>query len=330
MRIVKGIFKATLLLVLLVAADACTGGSKWKLEGNIRGLGNGSLRLVWQNESGTVSEAFVTATGDRFKAEGTCPGSTFVAMYHGQTRLLTIFVAEGGDKIQIKGDLINPNGFKIRGNDLSERWFAWKGEHSSQYQNPNRDGLNAEIEKYVKSHPDDELSAVLALVDYYPSRAADTYRLLTSLDGKVLPPSLMSSLHSSQLQATDRAGRMGIITAWDTEGERVVLRPKDSRYTLLLLWNTAWLTGRESSIAKINALRDSLDDLRVYAIYMDADTQAWRPSIKGDEMRQWHHLWAPAGLATPSMTSLGAGELPAVIVADSTGKIIDIPALKNL
>ena len=118
----KFIFNEIMSALVLLLLASCS-GSGWKLEGNLKGLQGGHLRLVWVDASGSVSEQRVVAEGDRFKAAGECAGMTLIAVYTGETRLLTLLAAEPGDKLELKGEVSRPYSLEVSGNEACEQWL---------------------------------------------------------------------------------------------------------------------------------------------------------------------------------------------------------------
>lgn len=308
-------------LVLLLLASCSSSG--WKLEGNLKGLQGGHLRLVWVDASGSVSEQRVVAEGDRFKAAGECAGMTLIAVYTGETRLLTLLAAEPGDKLELKGEVSRPYSLEVSGNEACEQWLKWRAAHTALLQNDDRSKLNAEIEKYVADHPADVASTLLALVDYYPADARATMALLDKINRAARPDELVATVAAyKSVNTSPSTNIIKNLEVWNMSDEQEVIKTNDNGYTLILFWNTAWLTGREPMVNGINALRESNRRLRVVSIYMEADTQAWRPTARLESMKQWHHVWAPTGMATPSFKSLHIESLPAIFVTDSTGRVL--------
>lgn len=314
---------AVTALVAAVMVMTCSSGDRWKVEGNIRGLANGNLRLVWVDQHGTVSEAWVTAAGDRFKAQGHCTGPTLLAIYHGQTRLFTTVLIDAGDKLKLRGDIMKPYQLECRGNDDCQKWLEWRAKHTVLYQMGDRSQLNREIEKYVKAHHDEMLSTLLTLADYSPEHPADVTALL-KLIAKDAKPETLTSWHYNweKLGPVTAIANLSGITLYNQQNEKLSVSTHQNAYTVFLMWNTAWLTNRDKAIKDINAFRDRHPRTQVVAIYMEADTQAWRPSTRNPDMEQWIHLWAPGGATTAALRPLSIKEVPTVVVTDSTGRIL--------
>ena len=314
---------AVTALVAALLVFTCSSGDTWKIEGNIRGLANGNLRLVWIDQHGTVSETWVTSAGDRFKAQGQCKGPTLVAVYHGQTRLFTTLLIDAGDRLKLRGDILKPYELECRGNDDCQQWLEWRAKHTTLYQLPDRSGLNREIENYVKAHPNELLSTLLTLADYWPESPDETAALL-KLIGKDAKPATLTPWRSNW-EKLGRSTAVAVISGFslmNQQNEKQWVSPGESDYTLYLLWNTAWLTNREKSLKEINALQEKHPRMQLVAIYMEADTQAWRPSTRTEAMKDWVHLWAPGGTTTAPLMPLNIKEVPTVIVTDSTGRIL--------
>ena len=314
---------AVVAIITALVVMMCTSGDKWKVEGNIRGLANGNLRLVWVDENGTVSEAWVSAVSDRFKAQGHCKGPTLLAIYYGQTRLFTTLLIDVGDNLKLRGDILKPYELECRGNDVCQQWLEWRAKHTVQYQLADRKQLNSEIESYVKTHPKEMLSTLLTLADYTPEHHTQVASLL-KLISKDAKPSTLTAWHNSweQLGPEATVAHISGITLMNQENEKQSVSTHQSSYTLFLMWNTSWLTNREQAIKEINAFQQRHPKSQIVAIYMEADTQAWRPSTRNEAMNGWIHLWAPGGATTASLMPMNIKELPTVIVADSTGRIL--------
>ena len=313
-----------LVVIIALVARACSGGSQWHLSGELKGLQNGNLRLVWTQENGATAEQWVQAQGDRFDARGTAAdGPVLLAVYHGQTRLFTVIVIENGDHVELDGNMMAPFSVRAHGNDACHEWAEWRAAHTTLYQQEDRKALNTEIEKFVHDHPKELLSTLLVLVDYRGDSQQASMRLLNTIDKAVRPASLTASFTSlEKLLPVDTSLSLGNIKLWNRDGDMENVTA-DGRPVVVLLWDVKWLSSadRKTLVADINRRREE-QNAKVYAIFMEPDTQPWRPTARMAEMESWHHLWAPAGATTACLKPLAATMLPIVITADSTGHIL--------
>lgn len=306
-----------IVMVMVAALLASCSGDGFKIDGNISGLENMAVRVIFVGDSGIIDEQVILDQKGHFSFKGTTTQPVIVNMLNPKGEILASMVATGCDHIKLGGDGSKAMGVKVGGSRINEDWQLFRDEHAAFYTDPNPSRLDAAIEKYVREHPTDMLSTVLLVADYrdYSDRAK-VEKLLKSVDAKARPESLTRGIDTkSATNAGTRMPRLMNLTLIKHGGdfEEIHLTGHTSLISL-------WANPQENRNAIINKLQDLDQDVSIIDVLAESDTLRWHNTIANDPGR-WKHYWAPGGPLEQGIQLLGATSMPWFAVTDSTGMV---------
>lgn len=323
---------AVLLLVLL---SGC--GKSFKIKGNIGGIGNQNLHMVYATPAG-IAEQWVMAQENRFELSGVADLPTLVVVYDAQGALLVRLLVENGDNIKVRGTSTDPYKMEVKGSDVNERWYTFIHEHASQYTNDDRSSLNLAIADYAKQHPDDVLSTLLLLCDYRSDGGlADVKPLLDAIKGEAKPDYLLSTYRNVLKLTGEPPKSVSSFMLYESKGSFETFSPTSAQASLLYFWNKLTEVQNDAQLLKSEAERTAGKAL-IADVLMDADSTSWSKTRK-EHMGAWRlHFWAPDGPVNSTLKQLNIAVVPMVLVADSAGKVtyagsnvkLAVDALKKL
>ncbi|MBQ9555196.1 MAG: DUF4369 domain-containing protein [Muribaculaceae bacterium] len=306
-----------MVVVMMVALLASCSGNSFKIDGNISGLENVAVRVVFTGDSGFIDESVILDQKGHFSFKGATTQPVIVNMLNPKGEILVSMVATGGDHIKVKGDGSKAMGVKVKGGRVNEDWQLFRDEHAAFYTDPNPSRLDAAIEKYVREHPADMLSTVLLVADYrdYSDRAK-VEKLLKSIDAKARPESLTRGIDiKGATNASAHMPRLMDLTLIKHGGdfEEIHLTGHTSLISL-------WVNPQENRNAIVSKLQDLDEDVSVIDVLAESDTLRWHNTIANDPNR-WKHYWAPGGPLEQGIQLLGPTSMPWFAVTDSTGMV---------
>ena len=313
----KKIQPLTLVLLMLAMLSSCTSDS-FKIDGNLEGLKDPIVRIVFVGDSGLVDESVNADKKGHFTFKGSASHPTLVNVLTRRGQPITMMVATNGDHIKVKGDAGKPMGTVIKGNRLNEDWQLFRNEHKAFYTDPNPSRLDAAIEKYVKEHPTDMLSTVLIIADYsnYTDRGK-VDNMLKSIDVKMRPESLTRAFQGMS-KKSGNLPRLMTLTLWKHGGKFEEIKLTGGT-AILSLWAQPQ-PKREDLRGRYKDIRDSSSgNIRVIDILTESDTLKWHQTIAGEDVG---HYWAPGGPLEQGIQLLGITSLPWYAVTDSTGLVV--------
>lgn len=308
-------------LCLLLAATLLSGcSSSFSIKGNIEGLGDQNMRVVYATAQG-VQESWVKVKANRFEVKGKVDGPTLVTLVDVTARPIARFVLDEGDDVKVRGNCSDIYRLECKGPKLCEQWMQFHTDNATLYQSSQTDKINQLIEQYAAAHPDDELSTVLLLFDY--SRATQPQLLdkqLAKLSDKAKPQALLDIWKRLQ-KATEaaRAPQVGSMVMLASNGSYEALNPTLGRFTLMWLWTPA--PEHSQQVEQLKQLQQSAKGLQVADVLMEPDSAMWRPTLRNDATT-WHHFWAPEGPMNTALKPLGITSVPCFVVLDSRGKVL--------
>lgn len=307
------------LLLLTLMASGCS--KSFKIEGNIKNLGNQNLLFVWAGDDGVKNE-HRTANNDRFEFEGASEEPTLVMVYDAQNRLIAHLVMENGDHLKVRGDATESYSTEVKGSDINERWYAFIAQHRSEYKAFDRKPLDAAIEKYVADNPGDLLSGILVIVDYSKlNNEQISKQLLSKIEKGAKPDWLLNTYDRLVERRPKQSSKIGSLLLYENTGDFGSINTTTAKATLLYLWVNN--SSHPKEMSPIKALAEEFPDahqLQICDIYIDADTSSWRGYTSRDGST-WRHFWAPEGPLNSQLKPLAITTTPLYVVTDSLGNV---------
>lgn len=305
-------------LLLLTAALAACSSDSFKIDGNITNLNSGSVKVVFQGDSGVVNETVNLDKKGRFSFKGSAAQPVIVSLLDHSNKPLAMVVAANGDHLKVKGDAKTPQSIKVKGNRLNEEWQLFRDEHRAFYADTNPGRLDASIEKYVREHPGDMLSTVLLVADYgdYSDRGK-VAALFKGIEEKARPKSLTQAIPNDlTLNSKTPLPRLMTLNLVKHGGDFEEIK-LDGNMTLISLWANPQ-DNRESLIGKLKGLDSGI---RVIDVLTESDTLHWHKTI-ADDPDNWKHYWAPGGPLEQGILMLHPNSMPWYAVTDSSALVI--------
>lgn len=307
------------LAILGIIATACS--SQFKIEGNIKNLGNQNVLMVWATADG-VKEVRTVAADGKFQFKGATPDPALVAIYDSQSKLIAHFVMEDGDHVQLRGDLNDRHAIEVKGTDVNERWYDFIAEHRTQYDDFSHHALDAAIEKYVAENPSDLLSTLLLMVDYSQlNNQQKMTQMLSKISAEAKPEWLMRTYTRLTAKKPKAGAKVTSLLLLEDTGDFGSLSATTAKATLLYLWvNNSSHNSEASGVTKLAEEYTDKSQLQIADIYIDPDTASWRAYTKNDGST-WRHFWAPEGPLNSQLKPLCVSSTPLYVVTDSVGNV---------
>jgi hypothetical protein len=312
----KSLSSIILLFSLAVLLSSCS--NTFKVSGEIEGLGNQDVRIVYATDAG-VKDVWVQAKDGKFTFKGSSSELTVAGIFDNTQQLIAHVAVKNGDNIKITGNITAPLKLTVSGSDIDEEWYAFINKNAGKYTPDNAAMLNAAIEKYIKENPKSTVSTLLLMVDYNAlNNHAKVEKLLASIDEDARPQSLLKTYSAMKQQLGAPANRLQNLMLYSIKGDFDTFIPMTSPYNLLFFW-TDDMADRPASVKALRELAKKCGKrLQIADIDLEADTTIWRTTIKSDSST-WKHFWAPGGPVYSDLKNLCIDSTPLYIVVDSTG-----------
>ena len=306
------------LFTLLLAA--CSNNEQFRVNGTIEGDPTLNLRVGWYAD-GSYHSLITAAREGKFEFFCTANQPAVVAICDNDSRILARIYAKNGETfdLKLKND---PYQLTVDGNDISKRWATFLRENADELRQSPR-AANEAIARYVIAHPDDLLSSLLLVNNYYaaidPLKADSLLSLLTP---QARPSAITESFNYSlsRLVTGSAAGEIASFPYRDRRDSLRYFNPHNAPLSFLAV--SMWDDYRIDSV--VPALRrltrkSANRELKVLDYSAELDTIGWRELLQEDSVH-WDCGWAPGGITARGLDKLGLQRIPFFIVADSTGR----------
>lgn len=318
----------TLLLAafaaLITAMAACSGG-KFKIKGDLKNADGQNLHIAYYTPNG-VTDSWVTLKDGKFEFHGSSDELTLAAIYDTDSRLVACVAVKNGNTVTLSGDLTDTYHITASGTDENERWSEFIGKHAQQLTEGDTKAVNADIEKYVKAHPDDVTSTLLVIVNYNSADdPAKAQRLLSSIKPDARPQSLVGSFDALTLAVGKGSKQLAAMLLMNANADAYSqLRFSDASYTLLCIWGGENEGDHRTYIGQLKSLASQAGSgrrLQIADVSLEPDSSFWRSEVVRDSAN-WQHYWAPEGPVNGDLKQLCITSTPLFVLADSTGRVI--------
>ena len=325
-----------ILLAALLICGACH-KKDFKLEFSFPETISGNFNVVYFSKHGddaTLVQTVAAVQEGKYLLEGATDGPTLLYLYQGNARLPILFYVNGGDRLKITGENLDPATWVVTGNNISERiaeWRAVSGEafHHSDQSSGGRQGndaVNKEVAEYVASNPEDPVSTLLLLTFYDRSRDEKGFReLWESLDGEAGDPAWLRLVGRSDVTSRklnhEGALRSIVMRAFPSGVDTIMTDSVDA--VMLYFWDQNTVQGGAGNFNAIKTLKEEFSDSskRIIAdVFVEADSVMWRSQLRRDTLENVARLWVPAGIADRQLMKLGVTATPFYIVFQRGGE----------
>lgn len=319
--------KISWILLLFTCILSSCNNPEFTIEGELKNAGTQNLRFIYYSsdeEGGKIIETLVPVVNDKFQFKGETEQPTVIWIFGPNRQLLTPIYVESSDKININGSYTDPYNWKSDGNELEERWSQWRNKHAKLLKADEKDSLNSAIEKYIKAHSDDKVSALSMLCFY------NSYDNQPSFDKhwKMLKPEAYSdgianAVIASQNHIISQAMQQKVlpIQLYAFADSMATLNPNKAKATLLYFWRKQE-ERHDSCIINLKEIYKQYSDsnkLQIADINFDTDTVKWRRQVRLDSITDWNSYWAIGAEMNLSLRRLEVARTPYIILIDSAG-----------
>lgn len=322
MSLFRNFFVTLSVSLASLVMPGCGNNETYKLTANIEGLGTQNVSLYFYTRSGLQSVS-IPAIDGVLEYTGSSKEPVLIELITGNRRTVGYIMARNGETISAGYRLGDNSVTTVKGNKVSARLASFCADNAALIDSLRPAELNAAIEEYVTGHPSDLVSAILmsrlydATLD--PAHAGE---LLRSIDAASRPASVMAGMGEMINVLPDSTASLPELSLYCLDDTLRTFAPKDSLGLILAITAPGGELPHDSLAARLNAAYDTLSGRLILVEFMAAsDTMQWRGQI--DSVKPaYDYVWMPGGVASPAVMPLNIKSLPAVVGADSTGRII--------
>lgn len=344
---IKYIFCCIGLLFLLWS---CGKVPDYRIEGELLNLADSTLYAVFENPDANIVDTLLSKNGKFNIERSNGDYSTATLFYNQKTKWVTVYL-EKGKKIKVSGDARYPELVNIKGGEINDAVTAFKQsvkkllqekyEITDHIQQENKSSLDendlssklANLQlllseaaiKYIQSHPDDMVSAVLIqtyLMDPEDTRKMD--EMLAMLSAKVKDTPLVKELEqfSAKVKRTVIGAEAPDFSVKDIYGKNLSLIKFADQY-LLLSFAAPWCEMCKTDNQYLKEIRKAFPEekLGMLTVTLDANQAEVRKTIKADSIN-WNLVSDSAGYASMLIDLYGVNAIPKNFLIDETGKIV--------
>ncbi len=313
---------ALIILCLAVVVAVMCGCKKenkpFKVKVELQGLGAQQVRVVYSGADGGIVDSWVKCQNNAFEIEDKCSNPSLLIVYNQMNVPIVKLVVAGGDKLEVKGKVLEQYELDVKGSEMAEQYNAFIVKHKMEYKSANNQALNTAIENYVKDNPKSIVSTVLVLNDYSPSDDKAIDKLLAMIDDKAKPEPLMESYNLLKARAKKPATKITSLNIFEqSSGDFQVANIKGDKPSIIVFWDRdLGMNDRKKIFDELKMIEPS--QAQVMDISLDIDSTGWHYTTHRDATT-WKHYWVPGSMMNGEIVSLQVNTTPTIIVTDSLG-----------
>lgn len=310
---------ACLVLTLAVMCGCKKENKPFKVKVELQGLGSQQVKVVYSGADGGIVDYWAKCENNAFEIEGTCANPSLLMVYNKVNVPIVKLVVAGGDKLEVKGKILEPYELDVKGSEMAEQYNTFMVKHKTEYKSANSQALNTAIENYVKDNPKSVVSTVLVLLDYSPGDDTAIDKLLEKIDDSAKPESLVASY--SLLKARNKKPATKIISLnifEQSTGDFQMAKIAGDRPSVIVFWDRdLGMNNRKIIFDELKTL--NLAQVQVMDISLDIDSTGWYYATHQHDT-PWKHYWVPGSMMNGEIMSLQVNTTPTIIVTDSLGQ----------
>ena len=313
-------FLAAVVAMTAILLCGCSKASRpFKINVELEGLGAQNVRVVYIDGNGGLVDNWVKCENNIFTIEGTCQNPSLLMVYNSMNMQIIRLIVYGGDKIEVKGKVLEQYSMRVKGSEVAEELNAFMTNHKAEYTSAAPYALNTAIENYVKDHPKSVVSTMLVLLDYNPPGNLQIDKLMSSIDDSAKPESLLASYNMVKAFSKKPVTSIRTLNMYEMQsGDFASARIAGRRPSMIFFWNKDI-----SSMDRTNIIAEMqmIDSTRVQMldVNIDPDSAGWYRTIKQDGT-SWKHYWVPGSMMNSNIKDLQLNTSSTVIVTDSLGR----------
>ena len=284
------------------------------------------LYYVSDSEKGWLYDQVAVVQQGKCQMKGMTRNPTLIYVFQGAQEPGVVIYAERGDKIEITGDSSSPASWTVSGNDINATLSTWRAENRNALSAHDNKKVNEAVAKYVKTHPDDPVSAIL--LEVYYDRSLDTAgfeSLFKSLKGEASDVRWMELISRSDL--------LGGFEPLKQTAAPLILRTAGNgadtigfnEQPALLYFQYNNYDARKDDVSKMKELLKERTDSgkpQIVSVSLENDSSSWRYQARMDSLKGAVVAWMPLAFADPAAVALGVEKAPCYIVVGKKGKIL--------
>ena len=309
---------ACLVLVIAVMCGCKKENKPFKVKVELRGLGSQQVKVVYSGADGGIVDYWARCENNTFEIEGTCSNPSLLLVYNKMNVPIVKLVVAGGDKLEVKGKILEPYELDVKGSEMAEQYNAFMVKHKMEYKSANSQALNTAIETFVKDNPKSVVSTVLVMLDYSPGDDNAIDKLLEKIDDSAKPESLIASynlLKSREKKPTTKITSLNIFE--QGSGDFEAAKIAGNKPSVIVFWDRDLSQNKRKMIFEEMKMLDAAQ-VQVLDISLDIDSTGWYYATHQDGTT-WKHYWVPGSMMNGEIVSLQVNTTPTIIVTDSLG-----------
>lgn len=316
-----------LLALMLSVVVSCSKQSEFTIKGELEGLGAQNIHFSYIMDDQTVEDKSQPAKNSAFEIQGVVDGDAVVEIYDSHFELITrVYVAQGGGKIQVTGNVKDPFNVKVSGNDVAERWSKWTAEHSNMLRSGNAKAIEQAVESYVTQNQKDVLSGLLLTYQY--ANHDNLERVTKRLEG--LGDDAKSDAVMRRLGAMSdptfsdakrlRSQRVQNFLMYSIADSIEQFNVSASKASLIYFW-TANNVNYSQDLEHLKSLKERKGGrVQIADVALLDDSLIWKRHLK-DSPAPWPgRFWGLGGVLNYYVKNMGVTSTPCALVVDSLGR----------
>ncbi|MBO4722798.1 MAG: DUF4369 domain-containing protein [Muribaculaceae bacterium] len=309
---------ACLVLVVTVMCSCKKENKPFKVKVELQGLGSQQVKVVYSGADGGIVDYWAKCENNAFEIEGTCANPSLLMVYNRMNVPIIKLVVAGGDKLEVKGKILEPYELDVKGSEMAEQYNTFLVKHKTEYKSANSQALNTAIENYVKDNPKSVVSTVLVLLDYSPSDDTAIDKLLEKIDDSAKPESLVASYSLLKARSKEPATKITSLNIFEQSiGDFQMARIAGDKPSIIFFWDRdLGMNNRKQIFDELKMIDPS--QAQVMDISIDIDSTGWYYATHQLDS-SWKHYWVPGSMMNGEIVSLQVNTTPTIIVTDSLG-----------
>lgn len=344
--------KLSLIIGLIICMSSCGRDFVYRVEGELSNLDDEIIYVVFEKDNYKVVDTVICTKPGQFVIEQKQGGFDCATVFYDNKKHWVTAYLEPGETVEITGDAKSPLLIQVKGGQINDKLTSFKKkltplltELTNLSKSLNNKDLNNSIEetdiaarlaninmqlseeavKYVKEHPDEEVSVVL--VQSFFSDPDDTRKideLLALLDPKLKDFFLVKDLeqYSARAKRTALGAEAPDFSVRNIYGKTVSLDSFPQKY-VLLTFTAPWCDMCQTEDLYLDKVASKYpkNELAILLVSLDDNPASVRDVLKKDSIT-WNLVTDSAGQAAMLIDLYNVSVLPRCFLIDEDQKII--------
>ena len=305
---------------VLILVSCGFGDKKFRLEGRLRNLNQGEF-YVYSPDGGMTGTDTIKVRDGRFSYEKAVQGRyTFIIIVPNSSELAAF--AAPGVSLNVKGDATHLKEIAVKGSEVNKQY----NDLRTQLNRLTPPEEHKEVEAFIRKHPQSPISTYLLnryfvlTVDADLKQAAE----LAALMVKAQPDNARLLFLRRQLDVLKKnrqGSKIPTFSATDLKGRKVSNAQLDGKVNVVNVWAT-WSYQSGNIQSRLHKLRKTYGSkLAIVTLCLDGDVKEVRRRVERDSI-PWPVVCDGQMFQSPMATQLGIATVPALLVADKSGRIV--------